>query len=1144
MSESQDVRALLARAVVELKDMRRRVEAAERSKREPIAIVGMACRFPGGGDSPEGFWRLLDAGADTVTEVPAERWDVEQYFDPRPGAPGKTHIRWGSFLRDVDRFEPSFFDLSPREAAAMDPQQRLLLEVAYHALEDAGLTPERVRGGRGGVFVGVCNTDFQHVMFENIARADTHSATGVLTCVLSGRVSYAFDLRGPSVPVDTGCSASLVAVHLAVQSLRAGESDVALAGGVNLLLSPLSNVLIARLQALSPDGRCKTLDAGANGFARGEGCGVVVLKRLSSALADGDRIYAVIRGSAVNQDGKSSGLTAPNVLAQQAVIRAALENAGVSPAEVGFVEMHGTGTPLGDPIEYEALREVYGAPRPDGSPCALGAVKTNVGHTESAAGVAGLIKAVLALRRGAVPRNVHFRELNPRIDLEGTPFVVPRETTPWPASGKPRRAGVSSFGIGGTNAHVIVEEAEPAPKAGDDDGPGPYLLPVSARSRESLAANARAYAEALRGGLAGESLRDICFTASVRRPHYECRFAAVGATAAELAEQLAAADPEAGREAGPAAARRVVFLFSGQGSQSVGMVRAMLEAEPAFRASMEACDAAVRAEVGWSVLGALADDAARLDKTPIVQPILFSIQVSLAALFRARGVVPDAVIGQSMGEVAAAHVAGALSLADAARVICRRSALMQKVEGRGLMALAEISPDEAESMIAGREHQIAIGSYLGPKSVVFAGEGEPVREVQRALEARGVFCRLLKVDTPSHCPVVDGLMGELHGLLAGIRPEAGVVPMYSTVTGELVDGERLVPAYWGKNLRDQVRLMPAVERAMADGHDVFVEISPHPVILPSVGQIAGARGAEVTALPALRRDEERGAFAATLGALYELGRPVDFASLYPAGGRVVSLPGYTWQRERYELAPAKGRARPARAGGHDLLGARTPVAAERETYVWPVELGLETAPYLNDHRVLGSVVVPGALYVDLALSAGAQIFGQVSLEDVAFERVLPLPEDGTREAQITLTVLDAERASFTVATLYDAEGGARPTWTRHASGTIRAGRATASPPQALAEIRARAPRTVEGEAYYRFTSSLGIQLGPLFRGVERLECNDTEGLATIRLDGSVSAMLSRYTLHPAFLDIVFQAMGGPISGTGLRVAAGDTCLPV
>ncbi|HEU4405678.1 MAG TPA: SDR family NAD(P)-dependent oxidoreductase, partial [Polyangiaceae bacterium] len=383
-----------------------------------------------------------------------------------------------------------------------------------------------------------------------------------------------------------------------------------------------------------------------------------------------------------------------------------------------------------------------------------------------------------------------------------------------------------------------------------------------------------------------------------------------------------------------------------------------------------------------------------------------------------------------------------------------------------------------------------------------------------------------------------------HGLLAGIRPKAGAVPMYSTVTGELVDGERLVPAYWGKNLRDQVRLMPAVERAMADGHDVFVEISPHPVILPSIGQIAGARGAEVTALPALRRDEERGAFASTLGELYELGRPVDFASLYPAGGRVVSLPGYAWQRERYEFTPAKGRARTARAGSHDLLGARTPVAAERETYVWPVELSLEAAPYLTDHRVLGSVVVPGALYVDLALSAGAQIFGQVSLEEVVFERVLPLPEDGAREAQVTLTVLDAERASFTVSTLYDAEGGARPTWTRHASGTVRAGRVTTPAPLPIAEIRARAPRRVEGEAYYRFTSSLGIQLGPLFRGVERLECNDTEGLATVRLEEPVSAMLSRYTLHPAFLDIVFQAMGGPISGTGLSVAAGDTCLPV
>ncbi|WP_437970634.1 type I polyketide synthase [Sorangium sp. So ce260] len=1158
---------LLRDSLLKIRELKSKLRQHELSKSEPIAIIGLGCRFPGGGTSPGAFWQALRGGVDAIRAIPSTRWPAEAIPAEKHGA------RWAGLLDAVDGFDARFFGIAPREAASLDPQQRLLLEVAWEALEDAGQPSDRLMGSRSGVFMGLATLDYQQrVTSLDPEQIDAYCGTGNLASTAAGRLSYILGLEGPCVSVDTACSSSLVAVHLACQSLRSGESDLSLAGGVSLILSPATMCMVSETQALSPDGRCKTFDAAANGYVRAEGCGVVVLKRLSDAQRDGDRVWAVVRGSAINQDGRSTGLTAPNVLAQQALLRQALESAGVAPADVGYIEAHGTGTSLGDPIELEALKEVLGQPRADGSMCAIGSVKTNLGHLEAAAGVAGLIKAVLSLHHRVIPRHLHFRTLNPRVSLEGTPFVIPAEELPWTGS-SPRFAGVSSFGASGTNAHVVLEEARPwGPATSSGEGTA-TVLPLSAKTPEALSALAQAVLGFLRDAPADgtPSLGDVAYTAGVRRTHHAHRMALVASSRQQLIELLEAAvrgetPPGVVRgDAGGERSKRVVFVFPGQGSQWLGMGRRLLEEAPAFRAALEGCDRAIREEAGFSVLEELAaaEERSRLGRIDVVQPVLFAIEVALAALWRGWGVEPSAVVGHSMGEVAAAHVAGALTLEDAARVVCRRSRLLGRVSGRGAMALVELPVEEATRALRGREHQVSIAVSNGPRSTVLSGEPGPLEEILVELERARVFCRRVKVDVASHSPQMDPLLAELRDMLGGLSPRAARVPLHSTVTGGLCGGAELGAGYWARNLREPVLFSPAIERLSEGADTLFLELSPHPILVPAIEEVLRERDRRGAALASLRREQdERRCLLESLGALYVHGAPVDWGRIHPQRGRCVSLPAYPWQRERHWLPEdrergasrprAHARSSPGGAAGHPLLGAPLSSSVHPGTWLWQRALSLEALPYLSEHRIRGDAVLSGTAYLEMALAAAAEVRGgaPLSLEHVAFERVLVIPEEGERTVQVVLAEEEPGRASIRISSLDGA------TWIRHATGTVRtvsegAGqpRSSGAPREIMARceglegaaIEAPRSRAMTGGEHYERMAARGLSLGASFRGVEQLwMIGATEVLGRVRAPDELSAQMGLYELHPALLDACFQVLSGLLPAPGAALAAGET----
>ncbi|TKC96365.1 type I polyketide synthase [Polyangium fumosum] len=904
--------------------IRERRDPGVPSRSLPIAIIGLACRLPKG-PSADAFWQTLCRGEDAITETPSARWSADAFYHADVHAPGKMNTRWGGFLEQVDQFDPLFFGISPREASEMDPQQRLMLELSWEALEDAGVPVDALTATQTGVFFGAMWSDYARIAGGRPDAILQHTATGQDLSIIPARISYSLGLRGPSIAVSTASSSSLVAVHMACQSLSSGESTLALAGGVNLILAPESTIAMSKLGTMARDGRSKAFDARADGYVRGEGGGVVVLKPLSLALADGDPIYCVIRGSAVNNNGFGDGLLAPSVEAQEALLREAYARAGVNPADVCYVEAHGTGTALGDRIEASALGAVLGAGRPAERPLRIGSAKTNIGHLESAAGVAGLIKAALALKHRFIPPNLHFSEPNPDIPFGKLRLKVQDAVEAWPAVGDaPALAGVSSFGFGGTNCHVVLEGV-PARRTGEVQGdvacaaaadePRAELLVLSARSEAALSARAGDLSSWLveRPDLA---ISDLCCTAGLRRTHHEHRLAVIGGTREEMHATLSAAargEWHAGVVRGkvePGGMPGVVFVFPGQGSQWAGMGRALLAEESVFRRVMEECDALMRPHAGFSVIEEiLAPEAAsRLGETAVAQPALFAIEVALAALFASWGVRPDAVIGHSVGEVAAAHVAGALELAEAVRLVCCRGRVMQHATGRGKMAAVEMTAGAAAEMLSRYEGRLAIGAVNDPGSVVLSGETAALSQALARLSGEGLRCQELRVDYAFHSPQMDPLREEFVRALRAVSVQSTAGTMYSTVTGERVPGDALDAAYWGRNIREPVKLADAMRTAIRDGHRLFLEVGPHPVLAAHLERCLAAERVQGQVLFSIRRGQEaRRHLLRVMGALYTRGAAVDLAPLYPDSAKCVALPAYPWQRRSYWIAAAAWR---------------------------------------------------------------------------------------------------------------------------------------------------------------------------------------------------------------------------------------------
>ncbi|HET7695310.1 MAG TPA: SDR family NAD(P)-dependent oxidoreductase [Vicinamibacterales bacterium] len=898
-------------ALLALRKMRARLEELERAAHEPIAIVGMACRFPGGATSPEAYWTLLRDGRDAVSEVPADRWDIDAFYDPDPDARGKMYTRAGAFLRDIDRFDAAHFGITPREARTIDPQQRLLLELTWEALEDAGYAPDGFTGRDVGVFVGISINDYGQLLVQ-AREADSYAAgTGNLLSAAAGRLSYILGFQGPAMALDTACSSSLSAVHLACQSLRTRESQLAIAGGVNVMLNPDVTVNCCRARMLSPRGRCSTFDAEADGYVRGEGCGVVVLKRLSDAVDAGDRILALIRGSAVNQDGRSGGFTAPNELAQQAVITKALRDARVAPADISYVEAHGTGTALGDPIEMHAIAAALGPGRAADAPLVVGSVKTNIGHLESAAGMAGLMKVVLALRHREIPPHLHFRALNPHIDVNGVPIVIPTSRTEWTAGAGPRLAGLSSFGFTGTNAHVILQEAPaPQPRAASVDRPS-HVLALSARTDPALREMAARFAELLRAGDA--ALADVCFTANSGRARFDHRLALVvddGASAAAALADIAAGRPAARVRQGvvrKSAVPDVTFLFTGQGAQYAGMGRELYESAPEFRRALDECDALLRDQLERPLLSVMypsAGETSPIDDTAYAQPALFAIEYALAALWRSWGVEPGAVLGHSIGEFAAACVAGVLTLPDALRLVAARGRLMQALPRNGAMA-AVLADGSATRRALADDPRVSIAALNGPENTVISGDAAAVDAALERLAAAGVKSQRLTVSHAFHSGLMDPMLGEFERIAASIAHAPAKLTFVSTLEGAALDPSfTFGGAYWRRHAREAVRFADGMRALHAQGQRLFLEIGPSPTLLGMARRVVADDAA--VWLPSLRKG--RPAWSEMLGSAAELftrGIDLDWPAFdRPYGRSRVTVPTYPFERQRHWLGAA------------------------------------------------------------------------------------------------------------------------------------------------------------------------------------------------------------------------------------------------
>ncbi|MFW5415661.1 SDR family NAD(P)-dependent oxidoreductase [Nocardiopsis sp. CNT-189] len=1100
----------------------------------------MACRYPGGVSSPEQLWDLVASGGDGVSAFPSDRgWDLGDGGDD-------GYTREGGFLYEADRFDPGFFGISPREALAMDPQQRLLLETSWEAFERAGIDPATVRGSRTGVFAGLMYHDYASRLTSVPDDLGGYLGNGNAGSVASGRVAYTFGLEGPAVTIDTACSSSLVALHMAGQALRSGECSMALVGGVTMMFTPAAFIEFSRQGGLAHDGRCKSFSESADGTGWAEGAGMLLVERLSDARRNGHQVLAVVRGTAVNQDGASNGLTAPNGPSQQRVIRQALANAGLTPADVDAVEAHGTGTSLGDPIEAQALLATYGQDRPEERPLFLGSIKSNIGHTQAAAGVAGVIKMVMAMRHGTLPKTLHAERPSPHVDWSAGAVELLNEAQPWPETGEPRRAGVSSFGVSGTNAHVVVEQApigQPA-KAGSGAVSGlpksetsrtlPAMpLVVSAKTETAL----RAQAERLRDHLAADAAPeplDTVYSLVTTRPMFEHRAVLIGRDREELLAGLTAlADDDAasGAVRGTAGSPgRTVFVFPGQGSQWAGMAVELLDSSPVFAERMSECAAALASFTDWSLIDVLrgTDGAPSLERVDVVQPALWAVMVSLAEVWRAHGVQPDAVVGHSQGEIAAACVAGALSLEDAARVVALRSKALLELSGKGGMVSVALPAEETARRLEEWDGRLSVAAVNGPAATVVSGDTDALDELLAGCEADGVRAKRVPVDYASHSAHVERIEEQILEALAPIEPRGSEIPFYSTVLAEPIDTAELDPGYWYTNLRQTVLLEDTARRLLEDGHGTFIECSPHPVLLMGLQETAEAQEKAVAAIGTLRRDEggpER--LFTSLAEAHVNGVPVDWTQVFTGtGAERTDLPTYAFQRERYWLeasVEAGGRRAGVSAAGlgspdHPLLGAAVELP-ETGGRVLTGRLSLRTHPWLADHAVLGTVLLPGTALLELALQAGSEA-GCARVEELTLQAPIVLAEQGAVQVQVAVGAPGEDgRRPVSVHSRREEAGPDEP-WTRNAEGTLSP---AAADPFDLAEWPPPGAVPADTEGFYDRLSEQGFGYGPVFRGLRAAWRRGDEVFAEVALDQEEQDDAARFGVHPALLDAALHA---------------------
>jgi acyl transferase domain-containing protein len=1121
--------------------------------KEPIAIVGIGCRFPAA-KNPQAFWQLLHDGLDAISEIPKDRWDVESFRDAQ-----ETSTHWGGFLDKVDQFEPEFFGIAPREALSMDPQQRFLLEVTWEALEDAGIVPESLSGSQTGVFVGIGTHDYS-VMTWSKPVNEPYATTGTGNCIAANRISYLFNLHGPSISVDTACSSSLVAVHLACQSLWNRESNLALAGGVNILLLPTAMAGFAKAGFLSPDGRCKTFDSRANGYVRGEGAGVVVLKPLSQAKADGNRIYAVIRGSAVNQDGRSNGLTAPNPQAQSALLQKAYQDAGVSPSQIQYIEAHGTGTKLGDPMEMKALGKVLAKGRDKDNYCAVGSVKTNIGHLETAAGIAGLIKVALSLKHQLIPPSLHFQEANPYIPFHKLPLRVQQTLAPWPKGNSPALAGVSSFGFGGTNAHIVLQEApteNQQPKAKIQkkefiERPL-HILTLSAKNQEALHDLVLKYHEHLTQH-PDISLADTCFTANTGRSHFNHRLAVVSESNLQLCEQLSTfntLEKTSGTLTGLVQSNkrpRIVFLFTGQGSQYINMGRQLYQLAPVFKQALDNCDEILRPYLGESLLKIIYPDMGNspleqttLDQTIYTQPALFAMEYALAQLWKSWGVEPTAVMGHSVGEYVAATVAGILSLEDGLKLIAERARLMGSLPSSGEMVAVFADEATIRKIVEIDDKKVAFAAFNGPQNTVISGEEQAVQEICTDLKAAKIITKKLQVSHAFHSPLMEPILADFRQTAASINYGDGKIEFISNLTGERLTKEDITPDYWCRHLRSPVQFVDGLQTLHTSGYEIFVEIGPKPTLL-GMGRKCITEGVGVW-LPSLSPGvDDWQQMLQSLAQLYVRGVSVDWSGFEQGYNcQPVALPTYPFQRQRYWLegieiescqkAPDnKLQNKLQNKQTHPLLGQRLHSALKEIQF--ESDISQNSPVYLKHHRVFENAVVPATAYLEMALAAGANVLKSENLvlEDVVIQQALTLADNEDKKLQLILTPETPSAYNFEIFSYTQSEED-QPIWTQHAAGRVLAGdKCTQHPQENWETLITQYTQEISLTDFYQQFRDQGIDYGLLFQAIKQLWHKPEKALSQIRLPEALltQALVTEaqeYILHPVLLDASLQALG-------------------